>query len=261
MKKILSILSVVFTVGAASAGTIVIEGKYQQQNLFVVNSISGSGVGFCAYEVTVNGEITTDETNSAAFEIDLSVYGFKPGDNVIVIIKHKDGCEPRVLNMDVLEPKPTFETVAIDLTPDEMLSWETRNEQGEIPFIIQHFKWNKWVNVGEVKGNGTSVKNKYSFKVNLVAGENKFRVIQRTSGGREKKTPTVQVESKQIPIDFSYDKNEKSIKFTGDTGYEVYNEYGQIFKRGSGKWVDMSNAAKGEYYVSFDNRTEKFSKK
>jgi len=261
MKKIFTLSLSILAMGLAHAGIIVLEGKYQQQNLFVVNSVSGSGVGFCAYEVTVNGEITTDETNSAAFEIDLSVFGFKPGDNVIVTIKHKDGCEPRILNPDVLEPKPTFETVAIDVTPDGMLTWETLNEQGEIPFVIQQFKWNKWVNVGEVKGNGTSVKNRYSFKVNMVSGENKFRVIQRTSGGREKKSPTVQVESKMTPIDFSYDKNEKSVKFTGETGYEVYNEYGQIVKRGYGKWVDISNAAKGEYYVSFDSRTEKFSKK
>ena len=59
---------------AASAEELVVKGTYQGENIYVKNPFAPSGVGFCAYEVTVNGTITTDEINSSAFEIDLSIY-------------------------------------------------------------------------------------------------------------------------------------------------------------------------------------------
>jgi hypothetical protein len=95
----------------------------------------------------------------------------------------------------------------------------------------------------------------------LVSGENKVRVIQRTSGGKERKTPNAEVVSKSTPVTFSYDKGSKSIKFSSETGYEVYDEFGRIVKRGNSSWVDLSNAPRGDYYISYDNKTDKFSKK
>src|SRR5690606_40983723 len=67
-----------------------------------------SGVGFCVYEVTVNGITSTDEINSAAFEIDLSVFGFALGEPVVVTINYKEGCLPSVLNPGVLNAKTSF---------------------------------------------------------------------------------------------------------------------------------------------------------
>ena len=71
------------------AGTIILEGKYQSKNLYVQNGFAGSGVGFCTYEVKINGQVTTDEINSSAFEIDFSQFQIKPGTEVKVEIKHK----------------------------------------------------------------------------------------------------------------------------------------------------------------------------
>ncbi|MCH2197639.1 MAG: T9SS type A sorting domain-containing protein [Flavobacteriales bacterium] len=245
----------------STAGTIVMEGKYQQKNIFVINSIAPEGVGFCVYEVTVNGEITSDEVNSNAFEVDLSIYGLKLGDDVVVVINYKDGCEPKVLNPGALEPQPTFETVDIKVDDAGMLTWETLNEQGRLPFIIQQYKWNKWVNVGEVMGKGTSVKNNYSFQTNPVSGENKFRLIQKTYEGDNRTSPSVTYDSGKTAITFEYDKKSKSVKFSGETNYELYNEYGQIIKRGFGTSADLSSLPKGTYYVSFDSDTQKFEKK
>ena len=91
------------------AGNIVLEGNYQGKNLYIKNPYAGTGVGFCVFEVTVNGSVTTDEWNSSAFEIDLSIHDLDLGDQVVVVIKHKDDCPtPKVLNPEVLNPKSTF---------------------------------------------------------------------------------------------------------------------------------------------------------
>src|SRR5688572_29323017 len=72
MKKSLFLAVFFFPATSFLAGTIVIDGQYQDKNIYVQNSVSSSGVGFCAYEVRVNGQITNDEINSSAFEIDLA---------------------------------------------------------------------------------------------------------------------------------------------------------------------------------------------
>lgn len=246
---------------SATAGSIVLEGKYQQKNIFVVNAIAPDGVGFCVYEVTVNGEVTSDEVNSKAFEIDLSIYGFKLGDDLLIVIKHKDGCEPRVLNPGALEPRPTFETTSIDVDESGMLTWETLNEQGKLPYIIQQFKWNKWVNVGEVMGKGTSTKNSYQFQTTPVSGTNKFRVIQKGQEGGNRISPSAEYLSAKTPVTFTYDKKSRQLSFSEDTNYELYNEYGQIVRRGFGSGVDLGTFPKGVYYISFDSLTKEFERR
>ena len=97
------------------AEEIVVKGTYQGENIYVRNPFAPSGVGFCAYEVTVNGMITTDEINSSAFEIDLTSYGFTIGDEVVVAIKYKDDCMPMVLNANALKVKKPakFQSIAV----------------------------------------------------------------------------------------------------------------------------------------------------
>ena len=262
MKKIGVIFSAFLALSLSSiAGTIVLEGKYQQKNVYVINSLAEAGVGFCVYEVTVNGEVTSDEINSHAFEVDLSIYGHKLGDSIVIKIKYKDGCEPRVLNPGALEPQPTFETIDIDVSAGGLLTWQTVNEQGKLPFVIQQFKWNKWVTVGEVMGSGTSIKNGYSFQTTPISGPNKFRIIQKSYERKMRKSPTVEYNSDRDTITFVYDKKTKSLQFSGDTNYELYNVYGQIIKRGFGRSADLASLPKTEYYISYDSDTQKFEKK
>ncbi len=249
------------TVSSLFAGTIVMEGKYQQKNIFVINAVSAEGVGYCVYEVKVNGEITSDEINSKAFEIDLSIYGLKLGDDVVVVINYKDGCEPKVLNPGALEPKPTFETAEIEVDDNGLLTWQTVNEQGRLPFIVQQYKWNKWVSIGEVMGKGTSTQNTYSFQTTPISGINKFRVIQKTYEGGNRTSPAAEYISSREPVAFTYDRKAKAVVFSMETNYELYNVYGQIIKRGFGDSADLGNLPKGEYYISYDSRTEKFEKR
>ncbi len=97
MKKILfAILSLFVSVSGFSTGVIVLEGNYQGQPLYVQNPFASSGVGFCVQEVRVNGNVTTDEIASSAFEIDFRNLQLKLGDKVEVKIIHKDDCKPKI---------------------------------------------------------------------------------------------------------------------------------------------------------------------
>lgn len=262
MKRVLFTLSALLIIAAAHAsGVIVIEGKYQNKNLYVQNGFSGTGVGFCAYEVTINGRTTTDEVNSSAFEIDFSQFQIAPGTAVVVEIKHKEGCAPKILNPEVIKPKATFEVTSINITSDGLLKWSTTSEMGSLPFIIEQFRWNKWIKIGEVEGKGTPGSNDYTFKVTAHSGENKFRVKQVGYGGQSKVSQVVTLSSTLPQLTFTANKNYTDIMFSGDTMYEIYDAYGTILKKGYGTSVKMDNLPKGNYYLCYDNTMAELKKK
>jgi len=260
MKTLNLILAVLLSV-SAFAGTLVVEGTYQQKNVFVVNPVSADGVGFCVYEVRVNDKISSDEVNSQAFEVDLTQYKFKLGDDVVIKIMHKDDCAPRILNPGALEPRPTFEVANIEINSDGLLKWQTSNEQGQLPFLVQQYKWFKWVTVGEVMGEGSSTTNSYNFQTIPTSGLNRFRVVQKAQDGKTKKSPAAEYTNDTAPVQFEYAKKSQQVTFSSSTSFEIYDEYGRLVKKGFGSEVDVKSLKKGTHYLSFDSITAEFVKK
>jgi hypothetical protein len=259
MKKLLFIVSALFVCSFAFSATLIVEGKYQNKNVYVHNGLAAGGVGFCTKEIKVNGKITTDEINSSAFEIDLKALSLKYGDNVVIEIVHNDGCMPKILNMEDLKPKPTFEIVIMNITPTGLLKWTSKNEMGALPFIIEQFKWNKWVPVGEVDGFGTPENHDYSFQVAMHSGENKYRIKQKGLNSLTKFSKDLTVVSTVNKPSFAI-KSSSSIDFSDETAFEIYDAYGVVVKKGYGKQVKIDNLTKGEYYLCYDNALTEFKK-
>ncbi len=259
--KFLLLFASVASLHSIVAGTIVIEGKYQDRNLYVQNGYAENGVGFCAYEVKINGVVSTDEVNSSAFEIDFTALQIIPGTNVVIEIKHKDGCVPKVLNPEVLKAKATFEVVNINIDKNGILNWETKNETGSLPYYVEQFRWNKWIRVGEVKGNGEMKKNNYSFQTVPHSGENKFRIHQIGNANTSKESKSIRFVSTLSQPIYTFNKKGTDIEFSYETMYEVYDKYGNIVKRGFGNDLDVANLSKGNYYLCYDNVMTDFKKK
>lgn len=269
MKQIYSILilSLIFSIkGFAQGGVIILEGNYQGKNLYVQNPFGSGGVGFCVTEVLVNGNITTDETNSSAFEIDFKPHKLQIGEKVEIKIKHKEDCKPKVLNPEVLKPKSTFEVIAMTVDKDGTVKWSTKSETGKLAFAVEQFRWNKWVKVGEVDGIGTPATNNYTFKIAPHSGANQIRVRQTDYSGQPRLSKPVSFTSDVPEIAFAPIKVSKDISFVAgdkpfETMYEIYDQYGNVVKRGFGSSVDASNLAKGGYFLNYDNKMGEFIKK
>lgn len=261
--KTLLLILLTASTSAVMAGNIVLEGNYQGKNLFVKNAFAGTGVGFCVFEVTVNGSVTTDEWNSSAFEIDLSILDLDLGDQIVIVIKHKDDCPtPKVLNPEVLNPKSTFKTQSISVSNAGLLSWSTTDEAGVLTYVVEQYRWNKWVYVGEVDGAGRTGKtNAYSFQVTPHSGENKFRVKQIDYTGIPRYSPAAEYTSTVAVVSGATAKVEKSISFSAETMFEVYDIHGNIVKKGYSNSIDATNLKKGIYYLNYDNSTIEFMKK
>lgn len=263
MKRVLFSLLIgsLVALNGYSAGVIILDGNYQGRNLYVSNPYAGSGVGFCVYEVTVNDQVTTDEINSSAFEIDFKNFQFKMGDKIEVRIKHKDDCKPKVINPEVLKPKSTFEVTSLKVENDGTLKWTSKGETGKLPYIIEQFRWNKWVKVGEVEGVGTPQENDYSFKIAPHSGKNQFRVKQVDYTNQPRLSKPTNYMSPLQEVTFSPQKVSKELLFSEETMFEIYDQYGNVVKKGFGKKVDCTNLSKGVYYINYDNKTGEFLKK
>lgn len=236
--------------------SIVIEGHYQGKNLYVQNPFSGSGVGFCVIAVYVNDDVTTDQVNSSAFEIDFSNTSIEQGSPVVVRIQHKLDCLPKVLNPEVLRPKSTFDNSEIFVNDNKILKWKTTNEQGKLTYIVEQYRWNKWVKIGEVDGNGKVEENNYKFSVasHIHSGENKFRAKQIDYTGRPRPTKSTTYSDKaQTVITLINPKVKKTLDFSDNTLYEIFDTFGNLVKKGYGKIINIENLPKGLYYVNFDN--------
>ncbi len=245
---------------AVSAGELELEGTFQGENLYVKNPFNPSGVGFCVYEVTVNGITTTDEINSSAFEIDLSVFEFTPGDPLSVGIHYKDGCKPYIINPEVIAARATYKTTEIAVK-DDVLIWETTNEAGSLRYTVEQFRWNKWVKVGEVKGIGSPGTHRYTFQPRLHAGENRFRVKQVDYRNIQRLSPETTVLVDKPLVTLASDKVTDLLTFSQPTLFEIYDNYGRIMFKGFEDTVNVAGLKSGSYYLNFDNQMARFSKR
>lgn len=243
---------------------IKLEGIFQGENIFVKNPFASSGVGFCIYEITVNGKVSTDEINCSAFEVNLSVYHLAKGDPLTIIIKHKDGCTPKVVNPDVLKPKSTFTVSSIKLDKTGNLSFTTQGEIGSLPFVVEQFKWKKWVSVGETKGKGTTGTNIYNVKIPLHSGINKVRVKQVDCTKKPRYSSEVTFNNLAPEVTFKPGNNGQttgSVTFSRATEYEIWDYFGKRLAKGNGISVDVSSYPKGTYFLNYDAKSESFEKR
>ncbi|MBN4072525.1 hypothetical protein JYT74_00665 [Crocinitomix catalasitica] len=236
-----------------------LEGTYQGKNLYVQSPESEDGFGYCISRVTVNGEPITSDIQTSAFQIDLSEFDISIGDPVLILFEHEDGCRPKVINPEVILPKSTYVIQDISCSPEGILSWSTTKEMGKLPYIIEQYKWNKWVAVGEVEGTGQPDLSKYEFHLAAHAGENKVRVCQTDNTGGKKVSASVTFQATVSEPELQTMGTNRIIEFIADgkrmkTKYEVFDAYGNIVKKGYNSIIDYSNLKKGVYHVNYDNK-------
>lgn len=240
---------------------ISVEGHYQGKNLIVQSPESEDGFGYCINRVTVNGTPASASVHSSAFMIDMAEFDIKIGDPVLVVVEHEDGCNPKLLNPEVLLPKSTFEVGEMSCSPDGVLTWTTTGESGKLTYQIEQFRWNKWVVIGEVAGVGTEGLNKYTFNITPHSGENKIRISQTDNTGKKRNSQEISFTCESCP-EPEMEQTGDAIEFKKDgkpvkTKYEIFDSYGNIVKKGMNSKVVCENMKKGVYHVNYDNKYER----
>ncbi len=267
MKQIFTIFILLFFVCQSNAQEklLSLDGTYQDKNLVVYNPSQSDGFGFCVTKVLVNGEILPAAIQSAHFEINFQLFQLKKGESVFVVLEHANGCEPRFVNPEILLPKSTFKCTAITADKSGMINWTTTDEAGSLDFVIEQYRWNRWVEAGQVKGNGTKQTSTYHFQIMPHSGKNQIRVSQIDNTGDKRSSQATFFHSGLPSPKISPTKVRDNLYFRAGTTdvktkFEVYDAYGNLLKIGFATMVDCRNLVSGVYFINFDNQTEKFIK-
>ncbi len=242
------------------AGEIILKGNYYGFNLHVINPSDGDG--FCVTAVLVNDKPTMDEINSNAFEVDFSLLNLKIGDPVTVIINHKNTCKPEVINPKALQvvEKLSFISPKVDKTGTK-INWGIKGDLMDEPMIIEQFRWNKWMKIGELLATDSVKNNSFSLEIKPHSGINQFRILFTDENDNPVYSKIIKYTSRNPAITLLSAKVTDKLNFSGDTQYEIFDLKGNFISEGFGKEADVSDLEKGKYWLNFDNTSINFTKK
>lgn len=238
-----------------------LEGHYYGKNLYIINPTCGSDTVYGITQVTVNGKPTKDEIKSNSFEVDFSLLEIANAAKVDVALIYTNGCKPKIINPDVLQPQSTFAFVSSKPDKTGKITWIVKGELFS-SFTIEQYRWKKWITAGEVDNTDTLRKNTYTFDLKPHYGQNLFRISHTDLKGNTVYSKTVKFKSataKEIFI--SSLKVTDVISFSGETAYEIFDEKGNFLMDGTGAETSITDLPKGKYWVNYDNKTEMVTKK
>lgn len=144
------LLTINATAQNRSTETLIIEGQYAGNNIFVKNSYGPEGKGFCVTETKVNGKITKDEINANMFQVDLAAAGIKAGEKVKVEISYLNGCAPLAKPM-IINPNALISNNV--LTIEGIYMWQNL-------FVINPHISKTEYSINEIKVNGKAISTK-----------------------------------------------------------------------------------------------------
>lgn len=154
------------------------------------------------------------------------------------------------------EPKPQAVSFSISIGEDSIVRWTTKNDLSKTPFIIEQYRWNKWIKIGEVYVSGSAANTSYSFKSIPNSGENQLRVSHLNES---ENFGIVKWTSDLPPVKFELKKDRKEIQFSHSTIYELIDGKGAIVKKGWFHALWYKDLPSGDYLLNYDNSSAKIS--
>ncbi len=260
-KPVVLMLFIAFTINGF-AEIMRIEGIFQGKNLFVQNSLVDDKKGeFCIKSVTIKGEEIPDEVRSSAFVISLDRMGLELGEEITLVFKHENNCAPLIINPEILKPLSTYDLKHHEIKNGKLI-FETTKESSKIPFIIEEFRWDRWLSIDEIIGKGGPGDNTYKVKIYPHNGLNMYRIKQIDHLNRVYYSDTIESQMNIDPVILkTQGRVTGEIEFSGETLYEIYNSFGERVRFGGGAVIDISDLPADFYFLNYDNNVVEIEKK
>ncbi len=211
---------------------IILKGVYNGVNLFVINPTFGNS--FCTDSVYINENPGNYEIHSNAFEINFESMGIDSGSAVNVVIYHKEGCKPVVVNSEAISLQNNFSFKSFKVNRNGTVIVSISGDPGSEPMKLQQYRWGKWVNITDITEADSIKPNEYSVKVKYHNGENQFRVVRTSETGNDIFSKVVKIRSQNEELQILSSKVSDILKFSGETLYEIFDEKGNFMRDGYG---------------------------
>ncbi|MDQ3110949.1 MAG: hypothetical protein M3R17_13735 [Bacteroidota bacterium] len=262
MKQLILILLFAFLFGEISIAqdTLVLVGNYTGNNLCARQSFDTSASDFCIKKILVNdGDIFFEK--NPRFTIKLTSLDLHIDDTLKIEIIHDENCSPE-FNMEAICAKCKCDIFSIHIENDSILKWRSAEDYDKFIYIVQQFKWNKWISWDTISSAYKNDTVDYRTRIGkyLHSGENQFRVIAISKGETISSSKVVKMSEKKGPV-LILNQCTTDIKFNHETYWEIYDMYGAKIKQGYGKTVPTQDLDKGGYFLNYDNATTEFFKR
>lgn len=261
--RILIFLGFLFIVFPNFAGEIVIEGKYSGKDIYVRNPFIKENGKYCIQEVWVNDDKVLDYPEVSAVRVSLSHLAL--GKSVRIRLVHSDFCTPQVLNPGVLSLATNFRFIKT-LSTNNSIEWTTEGEIIAGSFVVEVQKYDAyektyWDSLTFIPAKGELGRNFYSVEPKHVGGDNYYRIKYLPLEGRVRYSAEIIYTSTDEPIYILDDVITTNLEFSKDCEFTIKDSFGRFVTSGFGDEVYLEDLKPGEYFVTFQNRTERFVKK
>ena len=261
MRKFFSLFILLgfFFAAQAQKDSLILEGKYYESNVYFFNpSIQDS---FSVYMLVVNEDTITEDLNSNAIEVDLEMWNLQPEADVRIIIYFDSLYPAFAVNPEALY-SPTKFKFSKPRARKDVLSWRVYGDVSDYPIEVQQYRWNSWRVVAEVDPLDTTRNNMYSIPLKPHSGENMYRlkttnlqdeaVYSKIERYRAPNNPEIFIKEYKVKLE---------LEFSRETEFEIFDDKGIKVMEGKDRYVDISKLKDGEYWVNYDNKSEKIKKK
>lgn len=231
-------------------------GVYKGSPLFIQNPYSPRTQSYCIREIVVNKRRVDIDYNRSALMLDFSSTDkFAP---VAIHILYADStCVPVLLNPDAIAFHSVFGFDRVNIS-DSTISWQTRGEQANGTYQLEKFSFGDWEPLASVPSKGVYGGSSYEYFPNYEEGINKYRV-RYTEGDLTLYSAEVEYVFYPSPIEFK--RKDDILLLSRAAAYIVYDAENYDVLSGTGREIDISSLASGEYMVVFnENQAELFRK-
>lgn len=135
------------------------------------------------------------------------------------------------------------------------ITWSTENMPAGTTFELYSLRWNKRYLIAKVKAKSTD--GNYEFQGDTACGL--YRILVKATGPQEAKAEGNVPNQPEVKLLTQF--TSVLLEFDRRTGYEIYDQYGNLEMEGCAKEINVTKLAKGAYFINFGNKTEEFRRK
>ncbi|MGK7389045.1 MAG: hypothetical protein ACNS60_01785 [Candidatus Cyclobacteriaceae bacterium M2_1C_046] len=257
MRALIFIVVLIFLFQEKAVGAeLVITGVYQGKDLYVQNPYSSANKKFCTEAVYINDQRIITEPNSSGYRINLSK--FQLNERLEIKIVHREGCTPKILNPDVIQPKGAFEFITINAGRTS-ISWIVKDEMPGGEFYVQRkLTDGEWEDIEQVPGKGGIVSGNYQLPVSHMSGVNFYRIRFEGPADEPKYSTIANYDFKEEPVTFFPSDPTIKITLSREAEYLVTDKEGNKYLEGKNDFINVKDLPSGEYILHIQNRKEPF---
>ncbi|MEP2772294.1 MAG: hypothetical protein ABJH05_09100 [Fulvivirga sp.] len=260
VKKVVVIISLILISNQSLlAAELVLSGAYQGKDIYVQNPFDIQTKKFCTTGVYVNDRKIYDNPNISAYKIDLSY--LEINDLVVIRIEHSEGCRPRIVNPHVLKKTDAGFSILTSEADHNSINWATEGEVESGFYVVeQKTEEQDWTIIDSVAAKGALGRNLYTVPAPHQNGENAYRVKYAGISGEVKYSVEMYFTMAER-ITFYPAIATTTLTLSDSASYIITDFLGKEVKRGEGVEIAIQDLKPGEYYLSIQNRKERFVKK